>query len=331
MVTVSMRTDLQELDEFWGGGGPYLRGHPDDADVKKLRAAMEKAFASPATTATVAALAEVKTAFTEGSWFMQVLRDHRGDAEFDRARELCVRTSDSLQFITGDCPAPFGSSTGRWEDLPPVPMHDPESHPLWNELNKYSEIECCLSRYIYLVGTRMPMVLADGRLPITCQVEVDKLKKLNAEFPTCQLRFIWRPRPEGTFLFAYHTSYVGFSSTNKWSRSWLLASLPALLAQLERCARTCTFEVAERLRAEADKLYDQITNAYAAWHALAAAAVQGSFRAAQVRQWEETGGRPRADLAREASMRAMLAALEELAGCTTNPYTKYKGFREYLK
>ena len=293
MVTVSMRADLQELDEFLGEGGPYLRGHPEDTDVLALRAAMQKAFASPATTATEAALAAVKTAFTEGSWFMQVLREHAGDVAFDRAMELCVRSAESLWLVTADCPAPVYSSTGRWEDLPPLPMQDPASHPLWNELNKYSEIECYLSHYTYLLGTRMPTVLADGRLPSTCQVEVDKLKKLNVEFPTSQhqLRMLFRPRPQGMFLYAYHTSYVQFSSTNKWSRSWLLASLPALLAQLEQCHRTCTFPVAESLRAEADTLYDKIKNSYAAWEALAKAAVQAAFQAAQVRRREETGGR----------------------------------------
>ena len=323
MVTVSMRADLQELDEFLGEGGPYLRGHPEDKDVLALRAAMQKAFASPATTATVAALADVKTAFTEGSWFMQVLREHAGDAEFERATELCVRTSDGLFLVTGDCPAPVYSSTGRWEDLPPVPMGAPDTNPMWKELNHYSEIECYLSHYTYLLGTRMPMVLADRRLPSTCQVEVDELKKLKAEFPTSQhqLRMLFRPRPQGMFLYAYHSSYVEFSSTNKWSRSWLLASLPALLAQLEQCHRTCTFPVAESLRAEADRLYGQIKSSYAAWEALAAAAVQAAFRAAQLRGREETGGRPRGPSQQQqsavASMRAQRVEdlLHELRVC----------------
>ena len=44
MVTVSMRADLQELDEFLGEGGPYLRGHLAGVPLKNNKQHMHWAW-----------------------------------------------------------------------------------------------------------------------------------------------------------------------------------------------------------------------------------------------------------------------------------------------
>ena len=319
MVSVGMRNDLQELKEFLMLGGEYLKGHPNDPDVIELRGALENVLANYCEET---ALAVIKRALREKSWFVTVLDEHQNeydDVEFKRAMELCESLSTSLKFVTGD-PAPDQSVTGRWEELPPIPTHDPESIPIWNELNKYSEIMCWLSRYIFHVESRLPLEMEDKLLPPACQDEVNKLKMKIKEFPTSdqQLRFfISKKRPEGTLLYLYHTSYVEFSRRSKFSRSALLANLPALMAQLHKCKKVCTITIPQTDSMDLhDDMYDSCQEAYKAWHALAVSQLQGSFRAAQVREWEQNGSKSRVDLSQQSeapSMREMLVALRSLA------------------
>jgi hypothetical protein len=93
----------------------------------------------------------------------------------------------------------------------------------------------------------------------------------------------------------YNTSYEEFSKTNECSRSALLANLPALMAQLDTCKNMFTFTFPQSqsfAMAIHNNSYNGCKETYKAWHALAVPKVQGSFRAAQVREWEENGDKP---------------------------------------
>ena len=168
---------------------------------------------------------------------------------------------------------------------------------------------CSLSNYIFHVMHHIPFT-TQQKLPPTCQQQVHTLNKMFAEFPTASqlLRMIFsRLRPEGTLLYVYQTSYVEFSSTNKFSRTMLLAHLPALMAQLEQCNRTLTLLSTDSLRLQADQIFKSCKDAYEAWQALAANELQRSFGVSHLQKREQTGQK-------RASMRKMLAALQDLTG-----------------
>ena len=305
MVSVNMRNDLQELTQFLGKHGVYLRGHPFAADVNAFRLAVDNVVANMQV---VPALEAIHTAVREGGWLMQVLVSHTADAECARAMQLCLQVSESLQFVTHSSPAPSWSLTGQWKDLP-VPLSAPETIPIWNELNRYSEIMSSLSKYIFHVMHHIPFT-TQHELPPTCQQHVHTLNNMFAEFPTASqlLRMIFsRLRPEGTLLYVYQTSYVEFSGTNNFSRTMLLAHLPALMAQLEQCNRTLTLLSTDSLRLQADQIFKSCKDAYEAWQALAANELQRSFGVSHLQKREQTGQK-------RASMRKMLAALQDLTG-----------------
>ncbi len=161
-------------------------------------------------------------------------------------------------------------------------------------------------------------------------VEVHKLRKMSAEFPaSSQLLRLMLPRKleasyeewaTSNLHYMYNTSYEDFSRTNKFSRSALLANLPALMAQLDTCKNVFTSTFNDFPQPFAMRIHDikheGCVEAYKAWHALAASKVQESFRAVQVREWEVNGGKPRVDLSQQSgtpSMREMLAELRSLA------------------
>jgi hypothetical protein len=77
-------------------GGEYLKGHPDEPDVIALREALENVLVN---TAVETALAVIKRAVSEKSWFMIVLGEHQtpnDSVEFEKAKELCESLAASL-------------------------------------------------------------------------------------------------------------------------------------------------------------------------------------------------------------------------------------------
>jgi hypothetical protein len=188
------------------------------------------------------------------------------------------------------------------------------NYPIWNELNNYGEIKRHLAEYIFHVLSRLPSETEVKRLPTTCQVEVDKLQAMSAEFPTLsQLLRLVLPstRPDETLLYMYNTSYVEFSSTNKFSRSALLADLPALMVQLDKCKTECTFTFPRCLRMKVhDSIYRQCQQAYEAWEEQAKSKLQVPFH---VHGASQTGGgvkrKPCEDPPQDARLTQMLHEL----------------------
>ncbi len=96
MVSVGMRNELQELIEFLRLGVVYLNGHPNEPDVIALREAVENVLAN---TAVETALAVIKSAVSDGSWFRIVLDEHQtknDDVKFIRAMQLCERLAPAV-------------------------------------------------------------------------------------------------------------------------------------------------------------------------------------------------------------------------------------------
>ena len=313
MVSVSMRNDVQELTNFLLEGHEYLSGHTNDPDVIALRGALENVLAN---TAVQTALAVIKSAVSDGSWFRIVLEEHQtpnDSIEFKRAKELCESLAASLQFVTTDSTVPDLSVTKTWKDLYINPARPYSDYPLFQEIDKYCALMRILSGYILHVVNGF---LADeeDQLPPTCQVEVDTLRKMYAEFPvSSQLLRLTLPRKRAASYeewattnlhWMYNTSYEGFSRTNEFSRSALLANLPALMAQVDTCARVFTSTFKDGQQPFAMKIHDIkhecCQEAYKAWCALAVPKVRLSFPAAQVRQWEVNG--PRSEHASLAQM-----------------------------
>jgi hypothetical protein len=259
----------------------------------------------------------IKSAVSDGSWFRIVLEEHQtpnDSIEFKRAKELCESLAASLQFVTADQTVPDLSVTKIWKDLYINPARPYADYPLFQEMDMYCTLMRLLSGYTLHVANGF---LADeeDQLPPTCQVEVDKLRQMYAEFPvSSQLLRLMLPRKRAASYeewattnlhWMYNTSYEGFSRTNEFSRSALLANLPALMAQLDTCKNMFTFTFPQSYAMTIhDNRYEGCKETYKAWHALAAPKVQGSFRAAQVREWEENGDKPQ-----DASLTQMLHEL----------------------
>jgi hypothetical protein len=264
MVSVSIKTDLQELQAFLGGA--YARGHPRDKDVNDLDTALGNLAANKKT---AEALAAVKTALREGSWFREVLLEHQDDAEFERAMALCVSISQSLRWVTCDSgPVPVA---GKWEALPVMGFGDnPATHPIFDELDKCGCVQRSLDRYVMFVENRLP---GGQRLPQFCQVEVDTLKDMKKQCPEPS-DLLNMVLSGGSIAWFYQTSYL--QSKGNFCRSALLAALPAVMAQLDKCERMCGEAFPHRFVDVRTRMYLSCKENYAEWRALAEAQLRQS-------------------------------------------------------
>jgi hypothetical protein len=305
MVSLCIRADVQELSNFLREGGEYPSGLQNDPNVIALRGALENVLAN---TADQNALADIKSAVSEGSWFRIVLEQHQtpnDSIEFKGAKELCESLTASLQFVTANSTVPDRSVMKIWKDWyinPALPYSD---FPLFQEMDMYCTLMRIISGYILHVANGF-LAHEEDKLEQTCQVEVDKLRQMYAKFPVgSQLLFLVLPRKRTASYvewattdlhWMYNTSYEEFSSSNEFSRSALLASLPALMAQVDTCKNefTSTFQHVQQSYAMTilDSKHECCEHAYKAWLALAKPKVRGSFRATLVREREVGGHRP---------------------------------------
>jgi hypothetical protein len=306
MVSVCIRADVQELSNFLREGGEYPSGPPNAPDVIALRGALENVLAN---TADQNALAVIKSAVSDGSWFRIVVEKHQtpnDSIEFKGAKELCESLAASLQFVTDDSTVPDMSVTQIWKDLYINPARPYAECLLFQEMDMYCTLMRIISGYILHVANGFLQHEADKLLP-TCQDKVDELRQTYAKFPAgSQLLRMILPRKRATSYeehattdlhWMYNTSYEEFSNTNEFSRSALLANLPALMAQVDTCKQEFqeTFQHDQQLSYAMtilDSKHECCGNAYKAWLALAESKVRGSFRATQVRKWEVGGHRP---------------------------------------
>ena len=303
MVSLTMRTDMQQLQAFLHGA--YARGHPRDGDVVAFDEALGNLVANKTT---AVALAAIKTALSEGSWFMKVLSDHAGDADFDSAMQLCVRISGDLKWVTcEEGPVPVA---GDWEALPVIGFHDnPDDNPLIHEIDWCTFVRDKVDHYVRFVESRL------GQLPPTCQDEMDKLKRMIEQCPASQKLLRWelnwdagndeRRGPPKTMTWYYHTSYLA-------SRGALLAALFDVMKQLDECDRRCKEAFPNTFEEERAENYQQCKIVYEEWQALAANKLRESVGMAQLRAREQ-GGRGRGVLGNKADMGELLRALDKLA------------------
>lgn len=306
MVSVCIRKDMEELQAFLRDA--YARGHPRDKDVECLDTALGIIAANKTT---AEALAAVKTALSEGSWFRTVPLEHQDDAEFERAMALCVSISRDLEWMTcGSYAAPV---PGKWEALPVIGFgDDPDSNPIFDELDKCGVVRQSLERYVMFVEYRLPVGSASRQLPRDCQVEVGKLKEmikkcpqgrdlLSMEFRTGVQRIAW----------SYQTSYFA-SGGNEFCRSALLAALPEVMAQLDKCEEMCRTAFPHTFVDVHTQMYQSCKDNYAAWQALAEPQLRQSVGMAQLRAREQGGGKHLGHAGSMPEMRGLLRRMQSL-------------------
>ena len=107
------------------------------------------------------------------------------------------------------------------------------------------------------------------------------------------------------------TSYLA-SDGNQFCRSALLAALPAVMAQLDRCEGRCREAFPQTLVQVHARMYQSCKEAYAEWQALAAEQLRKTVRMAQLRASEEGHGKRFGHAGSMPEMRGLLRRMQSL-------------------
>ena len=312
MATVSMKNDMRELTMFLEGDYINL-GHPgpsEDDGLTALTKALEDVVAD---TQVQNALDEIKAALREGGWLRPVLEEHvQTYASFRRALELCVCICETLRFVTSDSAVPEKPVYGKWQ-----PIDNPDTDPIMQELDLYCVFTRDLPTYMMFVENVLLVASLDRRLPPTCQVAVDTLNLEIAKFPRWSqlLGAVYKldPPPRGEYAWYSWTSYSVFSTTDSFSRSWLLANLTHFIQELNNCKQLFTDAMPESNRAEHDRRYNKLLAAYESWRTLASSKMSVPFTQLQKREYNGNGNQCGGPNKRHQS--TMLQLLDELQKC----------------
>lgn len=159
------------------------------------------------------------------------------------------------------------------------------------ELDLYCVFTRDLPTYMMFVENVLLVASPDRRLPHRCQLAVHTLNLEIAKFPRWSqlLGAVYKldPPPLGKYVWYWWTSYSVFSTTNSFSRSWLLANLPHFIQELKNCKQLFTDAMPESNRADHARRYEALLAAYESWWALAASKVAVSLTG--LRKREESG------------------------------------------
>jgi hypothetical protein len=241
------------------------------------------------------ALVVLKSAMNEEGWLMEVLVEHMDDAAFERAYKVCVCIYASIRFATGDTAVPhepgnewqfvdkypneyYRSVCGTWQYVDDI-HEDAE----FNEIMDYRHFRNCLQNYVSWLLNEWA---SEDRQSLTaCQSEVDKL---NYWLETIPARYdlvtnFRHPRYQ-QIAWCWNTSYLTFSSTNKLTRSWLVANLPTIIHELKTYKTTFTNELPEDEREAHEIMYDELMRAYEEWMNLAKPRVKVPFQYTKQRE-----------------------------------------------
>ena len=112
-------------------------------------------------------------------------------------------------------------------------------------------------------------------LPEAVEAAADDLQDMIDVFPT-KSQVLRRPR-RGKGVFSYQTAYLMFSERQPFTRSVMLARLPAVVVKLKRLNPVFREALIEVTRADFDEHYIQVLAAYETWRATATAKVQVPF------------------------------------------------------
>ena len=161
-------------------------------------------------------------------------------------------------------------------------MEDPLVDATFLELAQYCRFIRLMTKYICFVWCCRIRVRP---LPEAVEAAADDLQDMIDVFPT-KSQVLRHPR-RGIGVISYQTAYLVFSDRQPFTRSAMLARLPAVVAKMEGLKSVFREALIEQTQADFDELYAQVLAAYEKWRAMAEANVKVPF--SDIRAREEHG------------------------------------------
>jgi hypothetical protein len=289
MATVRIKNDMTALLQFLESDD-YTKGHPKETELiaaindinNNIR--VKQAFEV------------LKTALSEEGWLMAVLTEHMNEAAFERAYKVCVCIYASIRFATGDSAVShdpgnewqfvdgkypneyYRSVCGTWQYVDDIYLDDE-----YNEIMEYRHFRNCLQSYVTYLLNQWAF---ENRQALTaCQSEVDKLNYWLDTIPgRYDLVHCFRHPTLQQLAWCYNTSYLTFSSTNRLTRSWMVANLPTVVLELKKYKTTFTSQLPEDERERHESICNDLMDAYEAWRTLAEPRVKVPFQYTKQRE-----------------------------------------------
>lgn len=146
------------------------------------------------------------------------------------------------------------------------------------EIDSYGEVRRLLPMYTLFLGK-------------VCQLNLDSVNRAINSLPQGSdfMHGFYRDAPRA-WVWHFRSTYFEFSETNRFSRSWLLASLAEVIQKLKDVKQQLTQAQQELQRANHARLYTKLLVAYDTWHTLAAPRLTVSQSAFLKREQVGRGG-----------------------------------------
>jgi hypothetical protein len=244
------------------------------------------------------ALVVLKTALNEEEgWLIKVLQEHKIEAAFVDAWDVCVRIYTSIRFLTGDSEAPRQPTYGEWHY---VDLEDTADKLKLQEIQAYCDFRLSCSIYTNFLMSRL-----NGALEKEHPGTLDKILVLFTSYPRVEQLLALDSNPQSTQMgIRYHTSYFNQVINHPYSRSWLLANVHVVMKQLEIYKNTLFNSFPAISRDRHTRLYDTLLIEYNNWERIAKANFKPPLTWPQHREWKS-------------KMNTVRALLEELKYCHT--------------
>lgn len=263
MASVTMKKYVKELQDFLASD--YLQlGHPGPDEDDKLKA-LTKALQDLVTEIHIKeALDVMKTALCDEGWLRGVLSEHEEtSAPCERALELCVKIYEAFQHVTSVTAAPDQPLCGKWKPL----EDDDVDEYLEEELDHYCDLRRLLRKYASFLLHRLTSVSAERQREFGFTKEiVNPLYKEIEGLPRGS-QLVGANFDRG-YVWYFHTSYLEFSSTNRFSRSALLANVSIVMTKLQHNQEQfmgAFQDLPDVTKASHRRLYNTLLKAYKRW------------------------------------------------------------------
>jgi hypothetical protein len=216
----------------------------------------------------------------EDGWLMKILQEHKNDEAYVSAWNVCVRIYTSIQFMSGDSHAPNKPTHGEWHV---VDFNDEDDESRAVEIQSYCDFMLSCTIYRNFLVSRL-----DGELEKTHPGTLDAIMVMFTTYPRADqlLAFdmAFDSNQQSTQGVCYHTSYFTYSTTDHYSRSWLLANVRVVMQQLEKYKDTLFNDFPTTSRERHTRLYNTLLAEHKAWDTLARAHFQPQFKKRQTRE-----------------------------------------------
>jgi hypothetical protein len=272
MTTVSMRNDMTALREFLKSA-KYTKVNPKEELLISAINYMHK------NKNVETALLILKEALNEeDGWFMKILQKHKNDEAYVSAYNVCVRIYTSIKFMSGDSHAPNQPTHGEWHY---VDFNDEVDMSRAMEIQAYCDLKVSCTNYINFLISQFDEEL-QNKYPGTEEAIMDMF----ATYPTGDnlLKFSTKYPQTTERTVRYHTSYFTDSTTDHYTRSWLLANVRVAMQQLQEYKNTLFEQFMEVSRERHTRLYESLLLEYQTWEPLAIAGFNIQFPQIQKRE-----------------------------------------------